>query len=430
MLKNQIETILNRPGSLNGIAFENMQARDRSTSILAAVAGSFGGVFSCNGNKSEVFTGYCTLDGDARGFMAPIADLYKTQVRSLTHYMNQVYGDIVPETTLKVAASAELSADQTLDTERTGESPFRGERGDPFVYPYHDALYYQLWDLETSPAQILEMYRGGILAARLHQNYDALVDVVAVPAGEIQAAHEAIDRLLSADPLLFIADLERVYGLLRNNFFKRVQAPTIVALSRRPFGYDSHEAENGVYFGRKYRLLKYEILGQPVPLGDGAIQALIQTRGIPTQRKAPMFARLPKPEEIGQELITYVSRGGQVEIESRHVITEDMVLCSNDGILGQIDGRDVYNEWPRSHEYFAASYGGALSDRMQPFHKKAVATIIPAEKIWTELRGKPDEDVVTVAVSWGTGTMQVYRDGYVSSDGNGIARDEYIKTYT
>ena len=66
MLRDQIETILEMPGRLEGVPFENMQARDRSTSILAAVAGAYRGVYTCNGNKSEVFTGYATLDGDAR----------------------------------------------------------------------------------------------------------------------------------------------------------------------------------------------------------------------------------------------------------------------------------------------------------------------------------------------------------------------------
>jgi NAD+ synthase (glutamine-hydrolysing) len=66
ILKDQVENILQMPESLNGVPFENMQARDRSTSILAAVAAAYKGVYTCNGNKSEVFTGYATLDGDAR----------------------------------------------------------------------------------------------------------------------------------------------------------------------------------------------------------------------------------------------------------------------------------------------------------------------------------------------------------------------------
>lgn len=66
---------------------------------------------------------------------------------------------------------------------------------------------------------------------------------------------------------------------------------------------------------------------------------------------------------------------------------------------------------------------------MTPFMKKTVATLIPAEAIWRELGGKDDAQEVLVAVPWGTGVMVVYREGYVSSDGNGIAYEEYLKTY-
>lgn len=186
ILRDQVENILQMPGSLNGVPFENMQARDRSTSILAAVAAAYRGVYTCNGNKSEVFAGYATLDGDARGYMAPIADLYKTQVRSLAYYLNQVFGIIIPMKTLTVAASAELSDDQSLGKKRINESPFRGEGGDPFVYEYHDALFYQIWDMNTEPVDILRDYQDGTLAAKLHKNYDTLIDAMVTPAEEIR----------------------------------------------------------------------------------------------------------------------------------------------------------------------------------------------------------------------------------------------------
>ncbi len=82
-------------------------------------------MYTNNGNKSEIFTGYCTLYGDVNGFMAPLGDLYKTQIRSLARYINATYGETIPNTTLEVAASAELSAEQSIDSKRTNESPFR-----------------------------------------------------------------------------------------------------------------------------------------------------------------------------------------------------------------------------------------------------------------------------------------------------------------
>ena len=53
---------------------ENVQARDRSSRILAAWAAWFQGVFTCNANKSEMTVGYTTMYGDLGGFLAPLSD--------------------------------------------------------------------------------------------------------------------------------------------------------------------------------------------------------------------------------------------------------------------------------------------------------------------------------------------------------------------
>ncbi|MDA1044030.1 MAG: NAD(+) synthase, partial [Verrucomicrobia bacterium] len=66
--------------TLSPLAQENVQARDRSSRILAAVASARGGVFTCNANKSEMTVGYTTLYGDLSGYLANIADLWKSEV--------------------------------------------------------------------------------------------------------------------------------------------------------------------------------------------------------------------------------------------------------------------------------------------------------------------------------------------------------------
>lgn len=45
---------------LTGFMKENMQARDRSSRILAALSAAFGGIFTCNANKTETTVGYGT----------------------------------------------------------------------------------------------------------------------------------------------------------------------------------------------------------------------------------------------------------------------------------------------------------------------------------------------------------------------------------
>ena len=43
---------------------------------------------------------------------------------------------------------------------------------------------------------------------------------------------------------------------------KRIQAPPILAVSRRAYGVDHREAQNGAYYTRRYRELKAELLAK------------------------------------------------------------------------------------------------------------------------------------------------------------------------
>jgi len=78
---------------------ENIQARDRSARILAGMAASIGGGFTCNANKAETTVGYSTLYGDQSGFLAGLADLWKYQVYELAHYLNEhIYKrEVIPQ---------------------------------------------------------------------------------------------------------------------------------------------------------------------------------------------------------------------------------------------------------------------------------------------------------------------------------------------
>ena len=63
------------------------------------------------GNKSELAMGYATLYGDMCGALAPIADLYKTEVFGLCHWM-QSQKDVFPRSILERPPSAELAPGQ------------------------------------------------------------------------------------------------------------------------------------------------------------------------------------------------------------------------------------------------------------------------------------------------------------------------------
>jgi NAD+ synthase (glutamine-hydrolysing) len=93
-----------------GIAEENLQSRIRGN-LLMAIANKFGHLLLSTGNKSEMAVGYCTLYGDMNGGLAVIADLPKTRVFSLCHWLNQER-EIIPNNVLIKPPSAELKPGQ------------------------------------------------------------------------------------------------------------------------------------------------------------------------------------------------------------------------------------------------------------------------------------------------------------------------------
>jgi NAD+ synthase (glutamine-hydrolysing) len=103
----------NRPFDL---AEENLQARIRGT-LLMAYSNKFGSMLLTTGNKSELAMGYCTLYGDMAGALAPIGDLFKTEVFALCRRINaksreRGEGAVIPEAILLKPPSAELRPDQ------------------------------------------------------------------------------------------------------------------------------------------------------------------------------------------------------------------------------------------------------------------------------------------------------------------------------
>ena len=100
------------PGSLTD---QNLQSRIRGV-VLMALANENGWLVLTTGNKSEAAVGYSTLYGDTAGAFAVIKDVWKTDVYELARWRNRQAGrEIVPETVLAKAPSAELRPDQRDD---------------------------------------------------------------------------------------------------------------------------------------------------------------------------------------------------------------------------------------------------------------------------------------------------------------------------
>jgi len=220
---------------LNEAILENVQARDRSARILAAVAAAFGGAFTCNSNKAEATVGYSTFYGDLAGFLAPIGDLWKGEVYKLAKFMNEniFKHEVIPQGCFTLTPSAELSPIQNVDK----------NKGDPLHYPYHDRLFaswIEPWQRIT-PEEILEWRIAGKL--------------------EKEIGYEGKVENLFKTNRAFIADLERWWeqycGL---GMAKRIQAPPILAVTRRAFGFDHREAQMPAWHSARYRELKRQLL--------------------------------------------------------------------------------------------------------------------------------------------------------------------------
>lgn len=167
-------------GTIPGVAEENAQARLRGM-LLMSLANKFNWLVLATGNKSELATGYCTLYGDMCGALAPLGDVYKTQVYALARRINERAGrEVIPRYTMTRPPSAELKANQT-DQDRL---------------PPYDVLDGML-------VPILE--QGRSLSELVQMGFDAAV-------------------------------ARDVLKMVHRNEHKRRQAPVIFKLTRRAFG--------------------------------------------------------------------------------------------------------------------------------------------------------------------------------------------------
>ncbi len=226
---------------LSTLAKENIQARDRSSRILAGIASAVNGAFTCNGNKTEFTIGYATMYGDLAGFLAVTGDVWKTDVYALARYMNEhiFKREVIPQGSIDVVPSAELSDAQDV---------MQG-LGDPLQYEYHDCLFrafvegtpHTLPHQRLTPEDILCTYENGTLEHLLE---------LPNPISHYFTSTEQ-----------FINDLERWWKSFNGlAVAKRIQSPPLFLVSERAFGTDLSESQLKPYFSRTYHIIKERVL--------------------------------------------------------------------------------------------------------------------------------------------------------------------------
>ena len=226
---------------LSTLGKENIQARDRSSRILAGIASAVNGAFTCNGNKTEFTVGYATMYGDLAGFLAVTGDVWKTDVYALARYMNEYIfkREVIPQGSIDVVPSAELSDAQDVTQ----------GLGDPLQYEYHDCLFrafvegtpHTLPHQRLTPEDILCAYEKGTLVHLLG------------------LSHPVSHYFTSTDQ--FINDLERWWKSFNGlAVAKRIQSPPLFLVSERAFGTDLSESQLKPHFSRTYYAIKERIL--------------------------------------------------------------------------------------------------------------------------------------------------------------------------
>lgn len=90
---------------------DNIQARSRAMYIWG-VSNEFASCLPiATSDKSEIYMGYATINGDMSGGFAPIADIPKTKLFALAHWMNanRENKDVIPESIINKRPGAELA---------------------------------------------------------------------------------------------------------------------------------------------------------------------------------------------------------------------------------------------------------------------------------------------------------------------------------
>ena len=142
------------------LTFDNIQARSRAM-ILWGISNEFSSTLPiATSDKSELYMGYATINGDMSGGFAPICDVTKTKLFALARWMNKNRDvkNAIPEAILIKPPGAELAINP-----KTGK-PLLAEEA---LMPY-EFLDEVIWRLENLQQRADEMLKEVFLYEKKH----------------------------------------------------------------------------------------------------------------------------------------------------------------------------------------------------------------------------------------------------------------------
>jgi NAD+ synthase (glutamine-hydrolysing) len=233
-IQSMVDSFLAIQPQADELTKENVQARVRG-SILMNLAAEKKGVVLNNGNKIEIALGYVTLYGDTIGALAPLGDLTKMQINTLALWINEQAKKVIIPLNLIATMVQGIPQYQFLPS-----AELKTNQVDPMKWGYHDWLIHELLSFPSlAPERILKMY--------LDQSFPQSLKVL--------MSHYGLN-----DAKAFITDLEWVLSLWNRSYFKRVQMPPNMIVSKGAFGYDYREAQMSYEKTALYLSLKNKIL--------------------------------------------------------------------------------------------------------------------------------------------------------------------------
>jgi NAD+ synthase (glutamine-hydrolysing) len=229
------EAFLEYQPHADSLTKENIQARVRG-SLLMNLASEKNAIVLNNGNKIEIALGYATLYGDTIGAIAPLGDLTKLQIINLAEYINRINKKtIIPE---NLIASF---IDDVPIFDLVPSAELKEKQVDPMKWGYHDWLINELLSFPSlAPERILTMFLEDSFpphVKRLIHHYNL---------------HTGVD---------FVKDLEWILKNWNRSYFKRIQMPPNILVSKGAFGYDYRESQTTYEFTAKYHQLSEKIYG-------------------------------------------------------------------------------------------------------------------------------------------------------------------------
>jgi NAD+ synthetase len=137
-----------------GVAAENNQAISRAT-LLRLLGNVYNALPLATSDKSELYMGYATVNGDMSGALAPLGDVVKTRVRALARWINThpaqtgLPANAIPVRCIERPPSAELAKDPDTGLLIEAETAL-------MPYAVADEIIWRIETLHQSPPEMLQ----------------------------------------------------------------------------------------------------------------------------------------------------------------------------------------------------------------------------------------------------------------------------------